>query len=90
MEYKLTIKEWADGFGIKLSAGAVDALVSIISDAYDDGYSNNESPPDTSWLEDLETGLRLIDTDRAAAAVYLDRCTKHAERYLIEVAPCLL
>lgn len=63
--------------------------------SYDEGYreaeldhSNDE--PDTSWLDDLETGLRLIDTDRTAAKVYLDRCTKQAGYHLIEVVPCLL
>jgi hypothetical protein len=58
---------------------------------YDEGYSEAESDikdegPDTSWFSDLETGLHLIDTDREAAKVYLERVTKFANRHLIEVA----
>lgn len=66
------------------------------TEGYDEGYDDGKDESDDNyenyhpWLEDLETGLRLIDTDRESAKVYLDRCTKLAGKHLIEVAPCLL
>lgn len=64
-------------------------IEALKTESYDEGYDDAEKL-DASWLGDLEIGLRLIDTDREAAKVYLDRCTKQAGKHLIEVAPCLL
>lgn len=79
----------------------VDAVLNMVDaeiederrDAYDDGHDDGEASvdtrPSTRWLDDIETGLRLIDSDREAAKVYLERSVKYAGAYLKEVAPCL-
>lgn len=73
-----------------IRAATEEARTTGYDEGYDDGKDEAEEPDD-AWLSDLETGLRLIDTDRTAAKVYLDRCTKQAGKHLIEVVPsCLL
>jgi len=75
----------------------VDAVLNMVDaeiederrDAYDDGEASVDTRPSTRWLDDIETGLRLIDSDREAAKVYLERSVKYAGAYLKEVAPCL-
>ena len=54
------------------------------------GACDNFRPSDDEILADLKTGLDLIDTDRTAAKVYLDRATRALGKHLIEVSPCLL
>ena len=98
------IADWQKAYGVVLTPDASADLKSIIEGReeeaaegqYDDGYAcgkahAEDQKPDTSWLEDLRDGLALLKTDRAAALVYLDRCTLFANRQLIEVVnPCLL
>ena len=54
------------------------------------GLDRPKRPSDEEILADLKQGLELIDTDRTAAKVYLDRATRALGKHLIEVSPCLL
>ncbi len=54
------------------------------------GFDSPKRPSDEEILADLKQGLDLIDTDRTAAKVYLDRATRALGKHLIEVSPCLL
>lgn len=81
---------------IEIVADTVGEIEDEAKGKYDEGFEDGKADAEedfedySPWLDDLETGLRLIDTDRTAAKVYLDRCTKQAGKHLIEVAPCLL
>ncbi len=80
--YESSIDRWIKKYGVTINETALDDLLHIASDAHTDGYNDgfedgfdeangNEIDPDI--LDDLETAMQLIDTDRAAARVYLDR-----------------
>lgn len=79
----------------------------VSDDAYSDGYEEGESDGKASVMRDaeeiaeqtideytsnIETALGLIDADRAAAKVYLDRAYNGLSFILPkkEAAPCLL
>jgi hypothetical protein len=77
------------------------ATESAYDEGYDEGYnvgSDNIAGKIEKGVKDvvdglfknLKQGLDLIDTDRSAAKVYLDRATRTLGRHLIEVSPCLL
>jgi hypothetical protein len=72
-----------------ISAEIDDAEETAHDEGFDEGVNSVDIEPDLTWMDDLETALLLIDTDRTAAKVYLDRCTRTAGKYLREVAPCL-
>ncbi len=80
-----------------LDAATDDAHSDGYSEGHDDGISDVKGKIEDGiadatdgMLADLKQGLDMIDTDRAAAKVYLDRATRSLGKHLIEVSPCLL
>ena len=65
-------------------------LVEMALGAHDEGYSAGVEDTSDGVMPALKQGLDIIDTDRTAAKIYLDRATRALGKHLIEVSPCLL
>lgn len=82
--------------GIATISQEVDVDVDIeeiLEDIDDDdlrAYLRNRAGDDDSLADELGEALRLIDADRPAAKILLDRFLRdRTGKHLIEVAPCL-
>jgi hypothetical protein len=66
------------------------AVEEAVREAVEEAVERARGEVLSTVMGDLRTGLELIDKDRAAAKVYLERAIKDfGGNYLMEIAPCL-